>query len=254
MSIYAVTGSASGIGKAVLEQLTANGHEVISIDIRDADIVADLAKSEDCASVVHAILERAPHGLDGFIPCAGVGAENAKRELIPLVNYFATVKLVNGLLGALVRKRGAVVLISSNSAQMKAYDEDYIQALLNEDETEALCIVGQLDGQGAYGGAKQALTRWMRHNSAAVAAQGVRMNAIAPGYTETGMTKAGLADPALRESILQFVNSIPVGRAGLPEDQAHSVLFLLSDKASYIAGSVLFVDGGHDATFRPDRF
>lgn len=254
MSIFAVTGSASGIGKAVLEQLTDSGHDVISIDLHDADIVADLGKSEDCASVVKAIMERSPDGLDGFVPCAGVGGENARRELIPLVNYFATVELVNGLLPALVKKRGAVVLISSNSAQMKPYDEDYMQSLLDDDKVEALRIVGQLDGQGAYGGAKQALTRWMRHNSAAVAAQGVRLNAIAPGYTETGMTKSGLADPALRESILQFVNSIPVGRAGLPEDQAHSVLFLLSDKASYIAGSVLFVDGGHDATFRPDRF
>lgn len=254
MSIYVVTGTASGIGKAVLEQLTDNGHEVISLDIRDADIVADLAKSEDCASVVKAILERAPDGIDGFVPCAGVGAENPRREVIPLVNYFSTVELVNGLLPALVKKRGAVVLVSSNSSQMKTYDEDYIQALLGDHKAEALRIVVQLDGQGAYGGSKQALTRWMRHNSAAVAALGVRMNAIAPGYTETGMTKSGLADPTLRDSILRFVSSIPVGRAGLPEDQAHSVLFLLSDKASFIAGSVLFVDGGHDATFRPDRF
>ena len=68
------------------------------------------------------------------------------------------------------------------------------------------------------------------------------------------MTKSGLADPRYREAIQQFVNSIPVGRAGLPEDQANAVAFLLSEKASFIAVSVLFVDGGHDATFRPDRF
>ncbi|MEP1469397.1 MAG: SDR family oxidoreductase [Halieaceae bacterium] len=114
--------------------------------------------------------------------------------------------------------------------------------------------VAEIDGQSAYGGGKQALGRWMRHLSPAAAKSGVRINAIAPGYTETGMTKSGLADPRYREAIQQFVNSIPVGRAGLPEDQANAVAFLLSENASFISGSVLFVDGGHDATFRPDRF
>lgn len=195
MGIYAVTGTASGIGKAVKEQLEASGHEVITIDIRDADIVADLADSDQCEAVVQSVLERAPDGLDGFVPCAGVGVEVGKRELIPLVNYFATVALVNGLMPALKRKRGAVVLISSNSSQMKEYNEDYIQALLTDNKEEAFKIVTQIDGQGAYGGGKQALTRWMRHQSETAARAGVRINAVAPGYTETGMTQSGRSDP-----------------------------------------------------------
>jgi len=129
MSICAVTGSASGIGKAVAENLIAQGHGVISIDLRDADITADLSKREDCEAVLAAVLERAPEGLDGFVPCAGVGPEVPNRELIPLVNYFATVTLVNGLMPALERKQGSVVLISSNSSQMKEYDDNYMQAL-----------------------------------------------------------------------------------------------------------------------------
>lgn len=254
MGIYAVTGTASGIGKAVKEQLEENGHEVIAIDMRDAEIVADLADSEQCEAVVASVLERAPEGLDGVVPCAGVGPEIGKRELIPLVNYFATVALVNGLMPALQQKRGAVVLISSNSSQMKEYSEDYIQALLTDSKEEALKIATQIDGQGAYGGGKQALTRWMRHQSETAARAGVRMNAIAPGYTETGMTQSGLADPKFRQAIEQFVKSIPVGYPGRPEDQANAVTFLLSDKARFIAGSVLYVDGGHDAVFRPDRY
>lgn len=80
------------------------------------------------------------------------------------------------------------------------------------------------------------------------------MNAIAQGYSETGMTKSGLANPTYRDAILQFVDSISVGRAGLPEDQAKAVAFFLSDKASFIAGSVWFVDDGYDATFRPNDY
>lgn len=254
MAIYAVTGSASGIGRAVKEQLEAGGHDVISIDLHDAEITADLSRSEDCDAVVKAVQARAPEGLDGLVPCAGVGPDSAKPELIPLVNYFATVALVTGLMPALERRRGSVVLISSNSSQMTEYDESFIQALLAGDRESAIKIGAEIDGQGAYGGGKQALTRWMRHHSEKAAHAGVRMNAIAPGYTETGMTAAGLADPTYGDAIQQFVDSIPIGRPGLPEDQANAVAFLLSDKASFIAGSVLFVDGGHDATFRPDRF
>ena len=80
------------------------------------------------------------------------------------------------------------------------------------------------------------------------------MNAVAPGYTETNMTAAGKASAEYGESIRAFAASIPIGRPGLPEDQANAVAFLLGEEASFISGAVLFVDGGHDAMFRPDRF
>jgi NAD(P)-dependent dehydrogenase (short-subunit alcohol dehydrogenase family) len=68
------------------------------------------------------------------------------------------------------------------------------------------------------------------------------------------MTAAVENDPLYRDAIRQFVAGIPIGRPGLPEDIANAVLFLLSPAASFICGSVLFVDGGHDASLRPDQF
>ena len=254
MVLYVVTCSASGIGQAVAKQIRAEGHKVIGVDIRDADIIADLSDAVNCESVIARIRELAADGIDGLVPCAGVGPECPRPELIPLVNFFAVVALVNGLLPLLEKKRGAIVLISSNSSRMREYDEDYIQALLSEDREQALQLVETVGGQGAYGGSKQALTRWMRKTNAAVAACGVRMNAIAPGYTETGMTASGKSDPRFSDALQQFVDSIPIGRPGMPEDQADAVLFLLGDKAGFISGSVLFVDGGHDAVFRPDSY
>ena len=254
MGLYVVTGSASGIGQAVAKQIRAEGHKVIGVDIRDADIIADLSDAVNCESVIARIRELAADGIDGLVPCAGVGPECPRPELIPLVNFFAVVALVNGLLPLLEKKRGAIVLISSNSSRMREYDEDYIQALLSEDREQALQLVETVGGQGAYGGSKQALTRWMRKTNAAVAGCGVRMNAIAPGYTETGMTASGKSDPRFSDALQQFVDSIPIGRPGMPEDQADAVLFLLGDKAGFISGSVLFVDGGHDAVFRPDSY
>lgn len=255
MGVYAVTGAASGIGHAIAQSLASDGHEVITVDLRGADIEADLSDPDACGAAVSAIEARAPEGLDGFVPCAGLGPDVADRSLIPRVNYFAVVDMVTGLMPALEKKRGAVVLISSNSSRMTQYNEDYMQAMLDGDRERAVALVqSEVDGQGAYGGSKQALVRWMRRNNPAAAAAGVRVNAIAPGYTETAMTEKGKNDPTYGQAIRDFVASIPLGRPGLPEDQANAARFLLGDQASFISGAVLFVDGGHDAVFRPDEF
>jgi NAD(P)-dependent dehydrogenase (short-subunit alcohol dehydrogenase family) len=254
MGTYVVTGSASGIGRAVKERIESGGHEVITVDIRDADIVADLSDGEACGRVVAQVADRLTSGLDGLVPCAGVGPETPDIRLVPLINYFAVVQMVEGLRPALEAGGGAVVLICSNSAQMMAYSEEYIQALLSGDREEAIRVVLTVDGQTAYGGGKQALARWMRRENAGYARAGIRMNAVAPGYTETNMTAAGKASAEYGESIRAFAASIPIGRPGLPEDQANAVAFLLGEEASFISGAVLFVDGGHDAMFRPDRF
>ena len=254
MGVYVVTGAASGIGRAVTDQLRAEGHEIITVDIRDADIVADLSRADECQRVVEQVGALAPAGLDGLVPCAGVGPEVSDVRLVALINYFAVVDLVQGLLPLLELKRGAVVLISSNSAQMMEYSEKYMEALLAGDRDAAVAVVETVDGQTAYGGGKQALVRWMRRENSAYARAGVRMNAIAPGYTETNMTASGRDSAEYGDAIRAFVESIPIGRPGQPEDQANAVLFLLSDKASFVSGACLFVDGGHDAVFRPDRF
>lgn len=259
MGVYAVTGAASGIGKAVAEQLSEQGHEVLGVDLQGAEFSADLSDPAQRQTVIDSIIARAPEGLDGFVPSAGVGPECPKRDLVPLVNYFAVVAMVEALLPSLKKKRGSVVLVSSNSSQMMPYDEEYMTAMLDGDQARAIALIQAPElGQAAYGGSKQALARWMRRNSQAYACEGVRINAIAPGFTLTGMTEATLNNPAFREAVEQFRDSVPVlqggGEGALPEHQAKPVLFLLSDDACYIAGVVLFIDGGHDAVFRPDRY
>jgi NAD(P)-dependent dehydrogenase (short-subunit alcohol dehydrogenase family) len=94
----------------------------------------------------------------------------------------------------------------------------------------------------------------MRRNAARFVADGVRINAVAPGYITTALTDAGGEDPVFGPAMAAFVESIPVGRPGVPEDIAHAVAWLLSDEASFVCGSVLFVDGGHDAMLRTDSY
>ena len=97
MGVYAVTGSASGMGRAAAEQLRADGHTVIGVDQRDADVVADLSTPRGRSNAAAAVLDRADGRLDGAVLAAGVGplpgAENV--GLILSVNYFGVTELLD---------------------------------------------------------------------------------------------------------------------------------------------------------------
>ena len=253
MKTYAMTGGATGIGAAIKSQLREQGHQVIVVDIKDADINADLSTAAGREQAVNAVKEKAPEGLDGLITCAGVGSNVPNHPLITEVNYFGTTELITGLKALLALKRGAVVIVSSNSAPMNNSPE-FVELLLQGEQDKAVSFSETIAAQEVYSGTKQAVARWMRSQTADFAAQGVRMNAIAPGYTQTPMTEKVEKDPTYGPAIKQFMESIPVGFPGKPEDQAEATCFLLSDAARFICGSVLFIDGGHDAMFRPDQF
>ena len=253
MGTYAMTGGATGIGAAIKQSLLDADHNVIVVDIKDADIVADLSTNDGRQAAISAIREAAGDGLDGFVACAGVASHIPNRALIAQVNYFGATELIAGVKDLLANKKGSVVLISSNSAPMET-NAEYVNLLLEDKQEEACKAADAIEGSKAYSGSKQAVARWMRRNTADYAAAGIRLNAVAPGYTETPMTQQVASDPTYGDAIRQFVKSIPIGRPGVPEDMAKAVSFLLSPDASFICGSVLFVDGGHDAMLRPDQF
>ena len=253
MGTYAMTGGATGIGAAIKDRLRNEGHEVVVIDIKGADIGADLSSPKGRAHANSELVKAAPEGLNGFVACAGLGAHVKPFSTIARVNYFGAVASIEGARDLVAKRKGAMVIVSSNSATL-SYDEGFVQLLEQGKEVEACEAADALDGQTVYGGSKLALTRWMRKSSAEYAGLGVRMNAIAPGYTATPLTEAVEADPKYAELVAQFKASIPVGFAGEPEDQAAAACFLLSPEARFICGSVMFVDGGHDARMRPNDF
>lgn len=253
MSTYAMTGGATGIGAAIKQRLRDEGNEVIVVDIKDADIIADLSTQEGRQSAVNAIKTAAVDGLDGLITCAGLGSNVPNHPLITQVNYFGTVELIEGLKDKLAARNGAVVLVSSNSAPMNR-SPDFVDLLFAGDQDGALAMSKSIEAQEVYSGTKKAVARWMRAKVPEYAAAGVRMNAIAPGYTQTPMTEQVENDPTYGPAIKEFMASIPVGFPGTPTDQAAATSFLLSAEARFICGSVLFVDGGHDAMFRPADF
>lgn len=253
MGTYVITGGASGIGAAIRQQLESEGHRTLVVDIKEADVVADLGTPAGRAAAAAAIREHCANDLAGLVCSAGLGSHVPDRALITAVNYFGAVELVEGLRDLLAGQRAPVLLVSSNSAPMPT-NPDYVAGLLAGDEAGAAAIAGEMDSQPVYSGSKQAVTVWMRRNTQAYARDGIRMNAIAPGYTRTPLSAAVEDDPTYGDAIKQFIASIPIGRPGLPEDMARAASFLLDPRSDFVCGSILFVDGGHDAMMRPDMF
>jgi NAD(P)-dependent dehydrogenase (short-subunit alcohol dehydrogenase family) len=252
--IYVISGGATGIGAAVKQKLLARGDHVIVIDIKDADILADLSSADGRHQALEGIQRLAPEGLDGLIPCAGLGPHVKPAELITRVNFFGSIHLIQGLRPLLEKRKGCVVAISSNSASLPGYPAEYVKSLLAADEAEACKQVSTLDGQSAYGGSKYALTVWMRKQAPAFIRSGVRMNAVAPGITRSAMTDGVFQDPVWGEAIRQFNEMTPSGDMATPDMIADSILFLLDPASRFVCGSVLFVDGGTDALLRPVNF
>ena len=195
MGVYAVTGGSSGIGAAVVELLKKDGHDVINIDLKNGDICANLAIPEGRQAAIDGLYERCPDGLDGIVCNAGVSGSCGNYELVISLNYFGTVRLARGVYELLKKKRGSVVVTVSNTISQGTGRMDIVDLLNNVgDEQRIRNIVSKLDtsnqtvGQSMYMATKYALARWVRRISASWAANGVRVNAVAPGNVRTAMT------------------------------------------------------------------
>jgi NAD(P)-dependent dehydrogenase (short-subunit alcohol dehydrogenase family) len=248
MRVIAVSGSASGIGAATRARLAGAGNHVIGIDLRDAEIAADLSTSDGRRAAVDAVRRAAGGRLDGLVVCAGVGPHTEPWSTIVSLNYFGAQTLLADLRDLLAAgTQPAAVAVGSNSAGMPGMETPIVAACLAGDEAEARRLALAFDGQRAYGGAKLALARWPRPEWAGA---GIRLNAVVPGAVQTPLLQAGLDHPLLGDAIRGF--PIPLGGFGRPEQIAAAIAFLLGPDSAFCCGTLLYVDGGSDALFRAD--
>ncbi len=253
MGVIVMTGSGSGIGAAARQRLEHDGQHVIGIDLRGAEIIADLAEARGRAAAIAAVLEMTDARIDGLVACAGVGPEFEPASTIVALNYFGAQEILAGLRPALAAGiDAAAVAVSSNSATLPGNDTALVAACLAGDENEARRLTTELIGPQVYGGSKLALARWVRRSAPTSewAGTGIRLNAVAPGAVVTPLLQRGLDHPVFGPAIRDF--PIPTGAFGTADQIAEAIAFLLSPAASFCCGSVLFVDGGTDALLRPD--
>jgi 3-oxoacyl-[acyl-carrier protein] reductase len=238
-AVALVTGASKGIGSAIAKALAADGwHVAVNYRSDDVGAKATVAAIEGAGGIAATLagdvangapdqlFEQAEEALAGpvlaLVNNAGVRADNLAIQIededwdiVINTNLSAAFRLTKRSLKPMLRARyGRIVNVAS--------------------------VVGPRAnaGQANYAAAKAGLIGFTKTVSHEVARRGITVNAVAPGFIETDMTKDLLAD---------VVKAIPARRAGQPEEVAAAVRFLASDDAAYVTGTTLFVDGGMSA-------
>jgi NAD(P)-dependent dehydrogenase (short-subunit alcohol dehydrogenase family) len=240
-AVAIVTGAAGGIGSAVVEQLRAAGASVVAEDIDPAveDLAADAiatltgdAARADTAKAAVALARERFGRLD-------IVVNNAGRFLLkPIVD--TTDEEWDGLMTTNVRSvfvhcREALPHLVANGGG----------AIVNVSSISG--VIG-LPAQGAYCATKGAIAQITRQLAIEHAAQGVRVNAIAPGAVDTDFVNAALADvPDMQAARQDIGRSHPLGRMGSPSEIARIMVFLASPASSFMTGAIVMADGGFTA-------
>jgi len=234
-----VTGGLGGIGRAICSRLGASGIRVVAADLpadaaRLETFTADMASLPvttlaldvgDAGACADAVAEvEARHGrLDILVNAAGITRDATLRKMAPeqweevlRINLDSAFHLCRAAVEGMVsRGFGRIVNISSVSGQTGNF------------------------GQTNYAAAKAGLHGFTMSLAREVAAKGITVNSLSPGYVETPMTAQ--MPP---EVLARIIASVPVGRVGQPADIARAVAFLVADDAGYITGVNLPVNGG----------
>jgi NAD(P)-dependent dehydrogenase (short-subunit alcohol dehydrogenase family) len=242
-----VTGGTQGIGEAIVKRLRQAGAVVITtarstseeLQSPELFIQADLSTPEGVEKVVREVSSRLG-GIDILINNVG-GSSTPSGGALVLTddhwqqafnsNLFSAVRLDRAFLPAMLeQKSGIIIHISSIQRILPLYESTL-----------------------PYAAAKAALTNYSKGLSNEVAAKGVRVISVAPGFIETKAAErlierlaenAGSDFDTARQGLMDALGGIPAGRTGRPEEVAELVAFLVSDRAPYITGTEYVIDGG----------
>jgi len=229
-SVCLVTGSTGGIGLALAELLRAEGAQVLTVGRSGGDIRADLARAGEPERVIRETEER--HGrIDVLVNNVGVAYQRSFEEVTDddwdelwQLNVMSYVRAIRAALPHLREGGGAIVNVSSTAGKRPSAS------------------------MPDYSVTKAAVLSLSRLIADVYAKDGIRCNAVTPGptATEAWIGEGGLADQqGNRDEILAKVGAgRPLGRLAEPEEIASVILFLLSERASYVTGAAWSADGG----------
>jgi len=246
--VAVVTGGADGIGWATARRLADEFAHVALIDMREdaarqrgaelgpehLGLRADVSSVDDVTQALRAVVERFGR-IDALVNNAGIGEQSAPT-LEQDVEAFDRVLAVHLRGSFLMSREVAKVMLAQRSG-----------AIVNLGSIAAL---GGIPGRNAYGAAKAGILAMTRAMACEWARCGIRVNAVAPGYVRTQLVAELERRGALNSAAIEA--RTPMGRFATPEEIAEAVAFLASDRASFITGTTLAVDGGWLALGAPE--
>jgi len=227
---YLVTGATKGIGKAISDALSLQGHQVIgiarnidNIDFRGQLFSCDLSNIEQTEETLALISQS--YVIHGIVNNSGISLPQPLGQ----ISFLALEEVWN------LNVRAAIQVTQHFVAQLKAQRFGRIVNIGSR------AIYGAKQ-RTAYSAAKSALVGCTKTWALELAEFGITVNCIAPGPIETELFRK--TRPVGSEAEKAILETIPLGRIGTPQDVAHAVSFLLSEHAGFITGQVLNVDGG----------
>lgn len=253
---YVITGAGSGIGMATAELLRERGQNVIGVDLKGADITADLSSPAGRTQAVADVIAAADGKIDAIVAAAGI---SAPRALTVAVNFFGVTEFVDGLVDTLKNSDAPRVAVVSSMASLQPNSPELVEALLAGDEPAALTIGDALAEQGPqvgylnYPSSKRALSRWIRKVGITerYAGNHIPVNAVAPGTVITNMTKDLLASEEGRAMVDASV-PMPLNYHSDAIVIARALAWLVSEENTHMTGQTIYIDGGADSTLRGD--
>ncbi|BDX31067.1 3-alpha-hydroxysteroid dehydrogenase [Mycobacterium antarcticum] len=242
-----VTGCSSGIGAALVGQLTELGAHVIGLDVRPPPMNLDDFHRVDLSdpASIDAAVARAGDRVDSLFNVAGVSSGIGDPLLVVKIDFLGTRHLTEALI-PLMPPGSSIASVSSLAASHYAENVGEVAGLLRtgsfgdgvqwcHDHPDALA-------DGGYRLAKEALILHAAANAVALGARGIRINCTGPGVTDTPILDQ-LRSRYGREYLDGFPK--PLGRVSHPAEQAAALVFLNSPAAGFVTGQVLWVDGGN---------
>jgi NAD(P)-dependent dehydrogenase (short-subunit alcohol dehydrogenase family) len=255
--VVVVTGAASGIGAATTNYLRERGARVITADLRDADVIANLTTSQGRAAFVEGVGTLSGGTVDAVIANAGGGPVETSVQL----NFFGAVATLEGLRPLLARSTAPRAVAVSSIGSLFASRQDLVDACLAGDEAVAVTVARRVADdvaqmgleapqirEAVYGNAKLALNHRCRALASSVdwAGAGILLNVVALGLYDTPAAAFILRDRARRKS-MQDLTPLRGALPGRPEDAAALLSWLTSPENAQLTGQVLFADGGFES-------
>ena len=243
--VILITGALTGVGRATAIAFAETGARLVVSGRREAEgkalekelrelgadahfIQADVRRDEEVASLVDQTVARFGR-LDAAVNNAGTEGQPGAVTSQTAESYAATFD--TNVLGTLLSMKHELrVMLAQKSGSVVNVSSTYGH------EGAAFASV--------YVGSKHAVEGMTKSAALEVASTGVRVNAVAPGPTDTGMLDRFTGTP---ENKAALVSRVPLGRIGKPSDVAHAIVFLASDSASFVTGQIVTVDGGKTA-------